>query len=266
MLEDAKQIALSGFDTVILAFLHVHLNSPTAPCPHTSYPNFVFNNVCWNMSDLHPIIDALRAPTSSIERVLLSIGGAGCQSDFSSLSTDWPTFGPQLLTLAHDLGIDGFDIDIEVAATPYLPILDNIVSLAVANDLLVTAVPADADAAFLTLVKNHATERMPGNSSGVSWLLLQTYGGGGGDWVSDWSNKLVGVVPDPVGFLSPGAQASSSYGPKDFSLDLKRMKKVSTSNITSAFVWDYRLIQYFMEGDPHNLTLWSDEIQGVVGA
>jgi hypothetical protein len=262
MLNDAKQVAQSGFDTVILAFIHVHPTTPP-PCPgFPLFPNLVFNNVCFNETELKPIIDALRSPTSSVERVLISIGGADCESDFDALAANWSTLSPQLLAVAHTLGVDGFDIDLEVDPILYIDVLDKIVSLAVRANLLVTAVPADSDDAFLILVRNHATERQPGNTSGVSWLLLQTYGGAGEEWITSWSKNLTGVVPDPVAFLTPGAEVSQTFGPKDFARRLQTLKNKSpASNVTSAFVWDYRLIKYFMTGMPGNLTLWQTEMR-----
>jgi hypothetical protein len=82
MVNDAKEIAASGADTIILAFLHYHRSG--------SNYNMVYNNIPFSQATTLPAcLSALRAPGTSVSRILLSIGGASNADDFDNIKANW---------------------------------------------------------------------------------------------------------------------------------------------------------------------------------
>lgn len=107
MIADAREVAASGFEVAILAFLHYN----PSRCPNGA----VYNNICFSAASALPeVMQILRADNSSIQQVLVSIGGAGCENDFTQIGANWAQFQKDLPALVSTYGLDGFDIDIEV--------------------------------------------------------------------------------------------------------------------------------------------------------
>lgn len=286
MIADAKEIASSGFTTVILAFLHYHPRE----CIGQGLDGLLYNNVCFSnstvKSTLTSVLEILRDPKkSSVKHILLSIGGAGCQSDFDAIQKDWTTFAPSLTTLFSTFTLDGIDLDLEVRVEPYLPVLKQLVHWGVNENVFVTAVPAEADNGWLSLVnstkyaRNSTSDKAAvaaveeeeeggGGAPGVSWLNLQTYGGDSG-WVKNWANHLKNIVPNSDHYCFPGGSASTGYGPSDMAQLIRSIKSPSgeNTNITGAFVWDYRMIKYFSGNGPSsNVTLWNMKMENALVA
>jgi hypothetical protein len=263
MVADAVEVSKSGFTTAVLAFLHVHKGACAASQP--GWPDFVYNNVCFAAADALPdVLAALRGPGSSIQRVIVSIGGAGCSSDYDALGGAWPVYSKQLAAFIAHYGLDGIDLDLEDDLGPYMTVLQDLVTSAASANLTVTAAPAGEDEGWLTLVKATAGARADGGP-GMSWMHLQTYGGAG-DWVTRWAAELAGVVPAPAAaFLLPGGSAAQGFTFADMA-DLVKSTRAGAP-IAGAFVWDYRMIKYFAGGGRNgNVTVWAEAINKALGA
>ena len=58
------------------------------------------------------------------------------------------------------------------------------------------------------LVSETKSARYDG-SSGISYLMLQTYGGGEAQWVKTYSDAMSGLVPNTALFIGPGGEVST---------------------------------------------------------
>lgn len=261
MLADAREVAASGFEVAILAFLHY---TPSGKCPQGA----VYNDICFSDAAVLPdVMTILRGKDSSVKQVLLSIGGAGCESDFDHIGSSWASFQKDFPALISSIGLDGFDIDIETDLGPYMGTLVQLVQLGASLNYTVTACPAPGltrRSDWVDLVKATKSARYDG-SSGVSYLLLQTYGGGEAQYVQSYADAMSALVPDTATFVGPGGQVGGGWGPSEAG-DMVRNSLQVLPGMTTAMIWDYRSIKLGFNPSHTNATEWGSSINAALSA
>lgn len=208
---DAKALRESGFTTVILSALHVRPNGDLMY--HRAAPivsNGVFNAA--EHGQLASLIQALKAPGSTVQLVLMSIGGSET-TDFTNVerllssARGVETLRQNFRVLSKALGIDGYDFDDHDNFD-----VDTIASLTelLGADSVVTYC-AFMDIPFWVqcLEKVYLAERR----QLVRWINLPAYRGAGDP--SPWaravraSKFVLSGVEDGPGFIVPGFSAGN---------------------------------------------------------
>jgi hypothetical protein len=95
--------------------------------------------------------------------------------------------------------------------------LTKMVQYGASKNYTVTACPAvglTSQSDWVNLVKATATSRADG-SPGISYLLLQTYGGGEAHYVQSYSQALSGIVPNTADYVFPGGEVGGGWGPSE---------------------------------------------------
>ena len=148
--------------------------------------------------------------------------------------------------------------------SPYLPVLTKLVTLGAHYNMTISACPVlgqDVDS-WVELVKATSTARA-GGLPGVSFLSLQTYGGGYGQSVQDYVNSLQGIVPTPASFVYAGGEVGGDFGPSDAAGMISEVKRAVGAANNGGMVWDYRTIVLGYSSSS-NVTAWGSAINAVL--
>jgi hypothetical protein len=229
MLADAHEIAASGFDTVILAFLHYHTDG-----------SLYYNNIEFSAATQLPqVMSILKASNSSVKSVLLSIGGSGNSADYTAIQSQWPAFNVSLVALMKKFGLNGIDLDLEDSVAPYNSALHSLAALAQEQKWLLSIPPIDCNDWIHIL----NTTRRANGDFGVDFLNLQSYGDGVLSY-QECIQTLEGAFGDSVpNIVLSGTDIDSMPAAPDITAMLKSIHSAYPS-IPGAFIWDYRLIKY----------------------
>lgn len=236
MLADAREIAASGFDTVILAFLHYHTNGA-----------LYFNNVEFSAATQLPeVMSILKASNSTVKHVLLSIGGAGNSADYTAIQSHWAAFNVSLVALMNKLGLDGLDLDLEDSVAPFKSALHSLAALAEQQNWLLSIPPVDCGDWIDVL----NTTRRSNGAFGVDFLNLQSYNDGLQTY-QGCMHTLQKAFGDMPNIVLAGTDIDYMPAAPDITAVLKSIHTAYPS-IPGAFIWDYRLIKYI--DDPGYVT------------
>lgn len=297
MMKAAKDIASSGFDTVIFAFLHVN-----------SSGSLVFNDIPF--SDAHffryAMNEIIKGKGSTVKHALISIGGAGADgTDFPHIGANFSLFRSQAETLLAHFALDGFDLDEEDSWDEQA--LANITRLCGEKGWLLSASPVPGeDSQFQPLIAKtlcnssgssssagslghgsgdsysaemaqataHSSAGLHCKSSPVGWspftfINLQTYGATGseaGQAVADWVQALTTTLPAQQlqGMFIPGWE-TPGFSPTDLHSVTQAAVRASptsagASTCGGAFVWDYRLLHFIQPTQGWTATAYAQAI------
>lgn len=143
--------------------------------------------------------------------------------------------------------------------------LIKMVNYGASRNFTVTACPAvglTSQSDWVSLVKATATARADG-SPGISYLLLQTYGGGEAHYVQSYSQALQGIVPNTADYVFPGGEVSGGWGPSEAADMVHNSQKVSPG-LGGAMLWDYRSVKLGFNPSHTNITEWGAAIVGAL--
>jgi hypothetical protein len=226
MLENAADIAASGFGTVLLGQWHVH------PDGTIYYNDSPLDTVTENVS---VISAALKATGSSVQKVLISFGPF--LTDFSAIQSNYASFTATMGELYQTTAVDGFDWDIEAYSlqeyAPYESLIVNLTQWATGLGCLVTAAPFNVQQFWQQVIAQTNTP----TQTGFAWWNLQTYGGAS---YAQWVSYLAGLVADPASFLVPGftaEYASPTAVQQQLASDAQ-----SNPTLSGGFIWQYEWI------------------------
>jgi hypothetical protein len=243
--ESVKNLAQSGFTTVIVGLFHVHSDG-----------SLWYNDSAVEASHA-TLISSLKSTTGSkIEKVLISIGGGNWKghpasvsdSDYPAMKNTWITPAPRqsttsqqnIVAFMQDARVDGLDLDYEPEETSFdVDFIIQIVQDISAQGFMLTAAPYKHSdyTHWQSVLEACATDA--GNL--FSWWNLQLYGGA--DY-ENWYSKL-SVVWASTGiqnaelaqFLVPGYSLFCGDIPDNL-IDLVK----DHSALNAAFIWKYDTI------------------------
>lgn len=238
----ASDVAVAGFDTVVVGMFHVHEGGTIY------YNDFLVCNETW--ADISESIQALRpSPGSTVKTVLLSVGGGVWQGgsvsddDYKNMKAAWPVFKRQLLLLLEATGADGVDWDYEPVNTTFDPEFIIRITREMAPLVsLVTAAPYRSEdrSNWMTVVEGTKKDGSSGNL--FAWWNLQYFGTlDYPGWLDALQHAKSGLSPaEAEAFLLPG------YAPDDCSFspvgDIRRLHEKYKS-LGGAWIWFYTPIK-----------------------
>ena len=134
----------------------------------------MYNNIPFSAATSLPqALQIMRA--GSVQKILLSFGGAGNSGDWAHMGSQWSTFSTALVSLVKTYGLDGIDIDIEGGMPSAMDTLVKLANFSVSNGWTLTGAPCCGDNGnWATLLARTALPK----KCAFDWLNLQTYGGG----------------------------------------------------------------------------------------
>jgi hypothetical protein len=232
----AKDVAWSGFVTIIVGLFHVHDDGTVY------YNDFPVNSDTLNW--ISEGISALKTTSQSlVKTVLLSFGGGSymgksvSDADYANMKQNWPAVKAQMIELLGSANADGVDWDYE----PSKPgSFDSDFIIRITNEMaahgLVTAAPFTDQSNWLDVIKGTITPT--GNN--FAWWNLQLYGGDAkyGDWFTALINGSTGLPESQIStFLVPG------YSPNCANLNdlTKTIQALKTTfpSLGGTFIWNY---------------------------
>ncbi len=221
----AADLGASGFDTVILAFLHPKMDGTLY------YNNIPFSGT---LSFLPSMVAAIKA-RGIVSRVLLSIGPFA--EDYAAINSNVPRFKQTFADLVTRVGLDGVDFDLEEDYDTFSDLLVDLTGWVSNAGRSVTAAPFQREDYWIKVLQRTS----PGGRSWFAWWNLQIYGGADyGTWVS----YLSGLADNPQGFLVPGYNVYAGTTPTSLESTLRDLKS-SYPSLAGSFVWQYELIKQY---------------------
>ena len=218
MIAAAKDLAGSGFGTVLLGQWHVHSDGTLY------YNDSPLNTVLWAMKTIPPLL------RNGVTNVPLTFGPF--PSDFQGIADHLPAFKKAIQNIVSMSGgaVNGLDWDLEGDYEQYEDLLVDLTNWATGLGLVVTAAPYTANTAWTDVLA-----RTNKNGPGFSWWNLQLYGGA--DYGS-WVGYVNGLVPSPQSFLVPGYNIGGGVSPSDLQSQLAPLAQQYPS-LDGAFIWRY---------------------------
>lgn len=217
MIAAAKDLAASGFGTVLLGQWHVHGDGTVY------YNDSPVDTVSWAMQTIPSML------RNGVTNVLLTFGPF--PSDFQGIADNLPAFKStiQNIIAMSNGAVNGLDWDLEGDYEQYEDLLVDLTNWATGLGLVVTAAPYTDSTAWTDVL---ATTNQ--NGPGFSWWNLQLYGGADyGSWVGYVNN----LVPSPQSFLVPGYNIGG-MSPSDLQSALASLEQQYPS-LDGAFIWRY---------------------------
>lgn len=239
----AADVAVAGFDTIIVGLCHVNSDGSI------NYNDFPYNSDTSAAFD--EAIKALKTtPGSTVKTVLVSFGGGNwylhpasvSDTDYPQMKANWSTFKPALIDFMKSANVDGVDWDYEPETVPFdVPFIKQITNEIAAQNFLVTAAPyAIKDLTNWQDVIEGTVGTVPGaKPNNFAWWNLQLYGGAVySDWITMLQSSTIGITGNAVeAFLVPGYNIQGSndaYAVSDL-----QSTRASYPSLNGAFVWNY---------------------------
>jgi hypothetical protein len=235
----ASDIAVAGFNTIIVGLFHVYEDGSLGYNDFPLQPETYFA-ICDGIAALKT------SPGSTVETMTVSFGGGGSpsvsNSDYPRMKAKWDVFKPLLLGLMKKINADGVDWDYEPTWPPDAPptfdanFIIKITNEIAAESFLITAAPYINISYWRQVIQG--TVKPGGTGNNFAWWNLQTYGGAAyGEWVSALQN-ISGMSGDQIQtFVVPGYapnQCDPSYMVGDLTGNLG-----TYPHLDGAFIWNY---------------------------
>jgi hypothetical protein len=240
----AADVAVSGFDTVIVGLFHVHSDG-----------SIYYNDFPVDSDTSAAICDSIAAlkstPGSTVKTVLISFGGGNwylhpasvSDTDYPAMKANWATFKPALITLLQDAGADGVDWDYEPETVPF----DTAFIIQITNEIastpyLVTAAPFKDQSDWLTVIAGTVTGSSGNN---FAWWGLQLYSGVPSypNWIAALQAGTTDLTDDQIEtFLLPGYSPDCGDPTHVPVNDIKGLLS-NYPLLGGAFIWNYSGIQ-----------------------
>lgn len=212
MIAAAKDLAGSGFGTVLLGQWHVHKDGTLY------YNDSPIDTVSWAMKTIPSLL------RNGVTNVLLTVGPFA--KDFQCI---FKSAIQNIISMSKG-AVNGLDWDLEGDYEQLEDLLVELTDWATSLGLLVTAAPYTDNTAWTAVLA-----RTNKNGPGFSWWNLQLYGGANyGSWVGDVNN----LVPSPQSFLVPGYKIAGGVSPSDLQSSLVTLEQQYPS-LDGAFIWRY---------------------------
>jgi hypothetical protein len=262
---DASAVQAIGpteYDLVLVAFLHTRPNDPYALFLNDTQ---IYQEVNGQLTPVDPtyietlagLIQQLKSGYSTPKTVLLSIGPF--QSDFDQIAPYLDTFVNNLVIMAGQLNLDGYDFDYEGNQTRDQAELVANLAIQYSQAAAQAGLPANVTAApyygqdwWAGILEKTATS----SGNAFSWFNVQFYAGDsntppsqGPAVFESWRSAIANAntnIADPSDFIVPGINADPNaypvYNPSDLTTLVQDIY-AQYPTMGGAFVWNYQYVE-----------------------
>ncbi|HJQ68604.1 MAG TPA: hypothetical protein VKA70_06515 [Blastocatellia bacterium] len=264
----ASALNTSGFTTGILWALHVDASGDFIY--NDGPPMIVGGQLQSGLSDLPGLLSTVKQSGGTVNKLLFSIGGWTCESDFVNIGNLITQYGigsqnplyANFQALQSALYIDGIDLDLEANSSPppyghsYSYYTDTVVQLTQMLNSIgmeTTYCPYMDEDFWLNCMAEVYSQN--NNQQIVSWWNLQCYAGGSSNDPSSWVQQMKDYssptgVSDPAAFIVPGywcANPGTSCQPETYQgvmcpsgiEDTFSNLMTTDAGINGGFIWNY---------------------------